>query len=46
VLSWLLVALGVLIVAETAWLGGGIGFVVGALFVLAGGARLWVQTRQ
>jgi hypothetical protein len=43
----LLVALGLVILAETAWLGGGaIGFLFGGLFVLTGAGRLWLQARQ
>jgi hypothetical protein len=43
----LLVALGIVILLETAWLGGGVvGFVFGSLFVLTGAGRLWLQARQ
>ena len=43
----LLVALGIVILAETAWLGGGVvGFVFGVMFVLTGAGRLWLQLRQ
>jgi hypothetical protein len=46
-LSALLLALGVAILVETAWLGGGaVGYVFGALFVLLGAGRLWLQLRQ
>ena len=39
-LSLLLLALGLAILVETAVLGGELGYVIGALFVLAGGGRL------
>jgi len=43
----LLVAIGLVLLVETAWLGGGVvGYVFGALFVLAGAGRLWLQLRQ
>jgi hypothetical protein len=43
----LLMALGIVILLETAWLGGGVvGFVFGSLFVLTGAGRLWLQARQ
>ena len=42
-----ILALGVVLLVETTWLGGGaVGYVFGALFVLAGAARLWLQLRQ
>jgi fucose permease len=44
-LSVTLVALGVALIVETALLEGGIGFVLGALFVLAGGGRLYLSLR-
>ena len=44
-LSLALVALGVALIVETAVLGGGIGYVLGALFVLAGGGRLYLSLR-
>jgi hypothetical protein len=47
VLSGLLVALGLAIVVRTlaAGVGGGLGLVIGALFVLAGGLRLYLHRR-
>ena len=46
-LPLLLLALGIVLIAETAWLGGGVvGYLFGVLFVLAGGGRLWLQLRQ
>ena len=42
-LSLALVALGVALIVETALLGGGIGYVLGGLFVLAGGGRLYLS---
>jgi hypothetical protein len=43
--SLLVALLGVVIVVETAVVGGQTGFVVGALFVLAGGLRLLLSLR-
>ena len=45
-ISWTLLALGVAIVVRTATLGGGVGYVLGALFVAAGGVRLWLGSRS
>jgi hypothetical protein len=47
VLAALLVVLGVVIVVRTAveGVGGGFGLLVGTLFILAGGARLYLQRR-
>ena len=46
-LPLLLLVLGIVLVAETAWLGGGaVGYLFGVLFALAGAGRLWLQTRQ
>ena len=42
ILSGVLVLIGLVLLVETALLGGGIGFLLGALFVLAGGARLYL----
>ena len=44
-LSSLLVVLGAVLLVETALGGGGIGYVFGALLVLAGAGRLYVSTR-
>jgi hypothetical protein len=48
VLSGLLVVLGVAILVQTfaAGVGGGLGLVIGALFILAGGARLYLQRQR
>ena len=47
VLSGLIVVLGVAILVRTAAEGGGgLGFLLGALFVLAGGGRLYLQRRS
>ena len=47
VLSWLIVVLGVAILVRTAAEGGGgLGFLLGALFILAGGGRLYLQRRS
>jgi hypothetical protein len=47
-LSVLLVGIGVAIVARTAQLGGGggLGYVIGALFVAAGAGRLYLASRR
>jgi hypothetical protein len=44
-LSVVLVLLGLALIVETAALGGGLGFLLGALFVLAGGLRLYLSSR-
>jgi hypothetical protein len=48
VLSGLIIALGIAIVVRTVaeGVGGGLGFLVGALFILAGAGRLYVQRRH
>ena len=45
VLSAVLVVLGVVLVVETALVGGGLGYLLGALFVLAGVLRLYLSLR-
>jgi fucose permease len=45
VLSAVLVLLGVVLVVETAIVGGVFGYLLGALFVLAGGLRLYLSSR-
>jgi hypothetical protein len=44
VLAWLLVALGVAVIARTiaVGVGGGLGLLLGALLVVAGGLRLYL----
>jgi hypothetical protein len=44
-LSVLLLGLGVALVVETAVLGGRLGYLLGALFMLAGGLRLYLSSR-
>jgi hypothetical protein len=48
VLSGLLVVLGVAILIQTfaAGVGGGLGLLIGALFILAGGLRLYLQRQR
>jgi hypothetical protein len=48
VFSWVLVALGIAIIVRTltAGIGGGLGLVLGALFVLAGAARLYLHRQE
>jgi len=45
VLSGLLVAIGIVIIVRTvaAGVGGGLGLLIGALFVLAGGLRIYLH---
>jgi hypothetical protein len=45
VLSILLVVLGTALIVETAVVGGGVGYLLGVLFVLAGGLRLYLSLR-
>lgn len=45
VLSLVLVALGLALLVETALLGGGIGYALGAVFLLAGAGRLYLSRR-
>lgn len=42
-LSLVLVVLGLIALAETAKAGGGVGYLLGALLVLAGGLRLYLS---
>jgi hypothetical protein len=44
-LSALMIVLGLALLVETAVAGGGIGYLFGALLVLAGGGRLYVSQR-
>lgn len=48
VFSGLIITLGVAILVRTAaeGIGGGLGLLVGALFILAGAGRLYVQKRH
>jgi hypothetical protein len=48
VLSGLIIALGVAIIIRTAaeGVGGGLGFLIGALFIIAGAGRLYLQSRH
>jgi hypothetical protein len=42
----LMVALGVAMLVVTLWHGGGVGLLLGTLFVLAGAGRLWLLRRR
>jgi len=42
----LLVALGVVMLVVTLWHGGGVGILLGALFIAAGAGRLWLLRRK
>jgi hypothetical protein len=44
--AFLLVALGVAMFVVTLWHGGGVGLVLGALFVAAGAGRLFLLRRR
>jgi hypothetical protein len=44
--SLLLVALGVAMIVVTAAHGGGVGILLGVLFVVAGAGRLWMLRRR
>ena len=45
ILSGVLVALGVALIVETVVVGGRLGYLLGALFLLAGGLRIYLTTR-
>jgi hypothetical protein len=45
ILSFALVGIGVALIVETALLGGGIGYLLGALLALAGVLRLYLSRR-
>ena len=45
-LSALLVALGVILIVETALVDGRLGYLLGALFLLGGGLRIYLTTRR
>lgn len=42
----LLVGLGVVMLVVTLWHGGGVGVVLGVLFIAAGSGRLWLLRRK
>lgn len=44
--GWIFLAIGLLLIVETARLGGGIGYVLGVLFVAAGAGRLYLLRRR
>lgn len=44
-ISLVLIVLGIALLVETAVVGGGIGYLFGVLFVLAGGLRFYVTRR-
>jgi hypothetical protein len=45
VVSALLILVGIVLIAETAYFGGGIGYALGAVVVLAGAGRLYLSLR-
>ena len=46
ILAAVLVVLGIVILVETALEGGGIGYLLGVLFIGAGALRLWLLRRM
>ena len=44
--SGLMVLLGVVLIVETIAVGGAIGYLLGGLFVGAGGLRIWLMRRR
>jgi hypothetical protein len=44
--SIVFVGIGIALLAVTAARGGGIGYLLGALFIAAGSGRLWAMTRR
>jgi hypothetical protein len=46
VTALLMVGLGVTMFAVTLWHGGGVGLLLGVLFVAAGAGRLWLLSRR
>jgi hypothetical protein len=45
-LATVTIAIGVAMLAVTLWHGGGVGLLLGALFVVAGAGRLWLLRRS
>jgi hypothetical protein len=45
VVSALLILLGIALIAETAYLGGGIGYALGVVLTLAGAGRLYFSSK-
>jgi hypothetical protein len=45
VFAWLFVALGIALLVQTARAGGGIGYVLGALFIALGVGRIYLRRR-
>jgi hypothetical protein len=44
--SILMIGLGIAILVVTLWHGGGVGVLIGVLFVAAGAGRLWILRRR
>src|SRR5207247_4657956 len=44
--AWVFVAIGIVLIVQTARLGGGIGYLLGLLFVAAGAGRLYLLKRR
>jgi hypothetical protein len=44
--AWVFVAIGIVLIVQTARLGGGIGYVLGVLFFAAGAGRLYLLKRR
>ena len=43
--AFMMIGLGVAILAVTLWYGGGVGLLIGPLFVAAGAGRIWLLRR-
>ena len=46
ILSCLFVALGIALIVRTAQVGGGVGYLIGALFLCLGVGRIYLQRRR
>jgi hypothetical protein len=46
VFAWSFIAIGVVLLVETARLGGGVGYLLGVLFVALGAGRLYLLKRR
>ena len=44
--AWVFVAIGIVLIVQTARLGGGVGYVLGVLFLAAGAGRLYLLKRR
>jgi len=44
--GWLAISLGIALIVETAYYGGGVGYLIGLLFVALGAGRLYLLRRK